>query len=168
MVHGPAQAPQVSLFQGGELGATDLGVTDGASNGTAANWIETAQFGANSQQFLYAISDVLKVPGGAIDVSIDIKPGKGNPVCGGAIRVAILGSDSLDVTQIDPSTLSFAGLSVHERRNRAQSCRVRDVNDDGYGDFDCKYANDETDGTVTGALLDGTPIEGSDLFCVLD
>lgn len=152
---------------GSELGAIDLGVTDGAPNGTAANWIETGQFGANSQQFLYAISDVLQVPGGTIDVSIDIKPGKGNLVCKGTIRVAILGSDNLDVTQIDPSTLSFAELSVRERKNGELSCRVRDVNHDGYDDFDCRYANDETDGTVTGTLLDGTPIEGSDQFCVL-
>jgi hypothetical protein len=53
---------------GDELGAIDLSVVDGAPNGTAANWIQTSPFGAASLQYLYAISDVLRVPGeGAVD-----------------------------------------------------------------------------------------------------
>ena len=83
------------------------------------------------------------------------------------IPVAILGSDSLDVTQIDPTTLSFEGLDVREKRNGALSCRIKDVNKDGYADFECKYQDAPTEGTLTGELLDGTPIEGTDIFCVV-
>jgi hypothetical protein len=151
---------------GSELGATDLGVTDGAPNGTAANWIETAQFGANSQQFLYAISDVLKVPGGAMDVSIYIKPGN-DQACSGVIPIAILGSDTLDVIQIDQTTLSFEGGGVRVRGNGVLSCGIRDANKDGYDDLVCQYNDSTTEGTLNGELLDGTTsIEGADTFCL--
>lgn len=98
-------------------------------------------------------------------VTIDIKPGS-DPACNGAIPVAILGSDTLDVTQIDPSTLAFEGLEIREKGNGALSCGIEDVNFDGYDDFSCRYQNGITEGTVTGELLDGTPIEGTDIFCV--
>ena len=99
-------------------------------------------------------------------VNIDIKPGS-DPNCRGAIPVAILGSDSLDVTQVDPTTLLFEGLDVRERGNGALSCRIKDVNRDGYADFVCQYQDTTTEGKLTGALLDGTPIEGVGIFCVV-
>ena len=80
--------------------------------------------------------------------------------------MAVLGSDTFDVTQIDPSTLSFEGLSIRERGNGALSCDVKDVNQDGYADFVCRYQDAATEGTLTGQLLDGTPIEGVGLYCV--
>ena len=107
-----------------------------------------------------------------MSLTIDIKPGKnikpGKKLkCKGAIPVAILGSESLDVTQIDPTTLSFEGLDVRKKRNGAVSCRIKDVNRDGYADFICDYQNATTEGTLTGELLDGTPIEGTDIFCAV-
>ena len=150
---------------GSELGAADLKVTDGAPNGTAANWIETAQFGASSPQYLYAISDVLIVPSDVTNVAIDIKSGR-DPVCNGVIPIAILGSDTLDVIQIDQTTLSFEGKGVRVRGNGALSCNIRDANKDGYDDLVCRYEDTTTEGTLTGELLDGTPIEGADTFCL--
>ena len=49
-------------------------------------------------------------------VTVDIKPGSDGK-CNAVIPVAILGSDTLDVTQIDPNTLSFAGVNARERGN---------------------------------------------------
>lgn len=116
-------------------------------------------------QYLYAISDILIVPGAEVDVGVEIKPGSDSD-CRGVIPVAILGSATFDVSQIDTDTLSFQGLDVRERGNGALSCGVEDVNGDGYSDLVCQYTNGETDGVVTGRLLDGTHIQGSDTFCV--
>jgi hypothetical protein len=99
-------------------------------------------------------------------VAIDAKPGS-DPKCGGAIPVAILGSDELDVTQIDQTTLAFEDLVVRERPNGWLLCDLSDVNRDGFVDLLCHYQNATTDGTLTGALLDGTRIEGSDTICVV-
>ena len=114
-------------------------------------------------QCLYAISDVLIAPGG---ITIDIKSGK-NTDCKGTISVAILGSSTSDVTQIDQSTLSFEGLDVNEKRNGSLSCTLEDTNDDGYTDLNCRYQNAPTEGALTGNLLDGSKIQGTDTFCVL-
>lgn len=97
---------------------------------------------------------------------IDIKPGSDRD-CRGAIPVAILGNDTLDVTQIDPATLSFEGLDVREKGNGALSCHAEDINGDDFADLVCQYQDATTEGTVTGELLDGTPIEGADIFCVV-
>lgn len=102
---------------------------------------------------------------GAVVTDIDIKPGSGS-VCNGVIPVAILGSDTLDVTQIDQTTLSFEGKGVRERGNGALSCNIMDTNSDGYYDLVCRYEDTITEGTLTGELLDGTLIEGSDTFCL--
>ncbi len=99
-------------------------------------------------------------------VTIDIKPGS-DPVCNGATRVAILGSVTLDVIQIDQTTLSFEGLNVRERGNGALSCNIRDTNRDGFADLVCQYQDTTTEGTLIGELLDGSHIEGTDTFCVV-
>ena len=149
---------------GYELGAGPS-VVDGAPNGTASNWIQTSPYPADQLQYLYAISDVLVVPGADINVGVEIKP-SGKSDCQGVIPVAVLGSATFDVSQIDTETLSFQGLDVRMRGNGSVSCGMKDVNLDGYSDLLCQYTNGETDGVITGRLLDGTNIEGSDTFCV--
>jgi hypothetical protein len=125
----------------------------------------------------------------ALDVDIDIKPGS-YPNCfnvdgNGVIPVAILGSADFDVTQIDPSTLSFGGLDVAVRGKDRLQCSYEDVSGDftypegapdGYLDMVCQFADDPTlwvpgDGTamLTGNLLadyGGLPISGSDEICI--
>ena len=152
---------------GNELGAPSLQVVDGSPSQIGGGWIQTNPFPATSLQCLYAISDVLTVFDPTVQVDIDAKPGT-EPDCGGAVPVAILGSDTLDVTQIDPTTLSYEGLDVRQRNNGSLFCRVKDVNSDGYDDFLCQYQDMTTDGMLTGELLDGTPIEGFDTICVVD
>jgi len=101
----------------------------------------------------------------ATPVTIDIKPGS-DPVCNGVIPIAILGSDTLDVIQIDQTTLSFEGKGVRVSGNGALSCNIRDANRDGYDDLICRYEDTTTKGALTGELLDGTLIEGADTLCL--
>lgn len=108
-----------------------------------------------------------------IAVDIDIKPGSYpnsfNKNGNGLIPVAILGSDDLDVTQIDPTSLDLAGMSVKVKNNGTPQCSLDDVNADGHPDLVCQFADDSTtwsEGTttavLTGNLYDGTLIEGLD------
>jgi len=123
-----------------------------------------------------------------LTVDIDIKPGSYpnalNSDGHGVIPVAILGSETFDVTQIDVSTLSFAGLAVRVKGKGTPQCSVEDVSGDfsegpegapdGYPDLVCHFVDDpdawtpgDGEATVTGNLLDGTPIEGSDTINVV-
>jgi len=151
---------------GNELGAPGGAVVDGAPFGTGGSWVQTSPFGAINQQYLYAISDVLTVPDDVTNVAIDIKPGN-DPVCNGVIPIAILGSDTLDVIQIDQTTLSFEGEGVRVGGNGVLSCKIKDANKDGYYDLVCQYDDSTMEGTLNGELLDGTTsIEGADTFCL--
>ncbi len=109
----------------------------------------------------------------AIEVGIDIKPGSfpnsfninGN----GVIPVAVLGSDTFDVAEVDVSTLSFAGLDVRVKGNGDPQCSVKDTNGDGHDDLVCQFVDDPDtwtpdDGTasLTGQLNDGTVFHGTD------
>ena len=115
----------------------------------------------------------------SMNVEIDIKPGS-DPNCfningHGVIPVAILGSADLDVRQVDASTCSLEGLSlkVAGKSNKLMA-HVEDVNGDGYDDLilqiedvDAAFEEGDTIATLTGKLLDGTTIEGSDTICIV-
>lgn len=124
-----------------------------------------------------------------LGIDVDVKPGSfpnsmninGN----GVVPVAILGSSTFDVSQIDVSTLCFAGLEVRVRGNGQPQCSIKDVSGDfsggpegapdGYPDLVCQFVDDPTlwdvnQGTaiLTGNLLDGTPFQGSDSINVVN
>jgi hypothetical protein len=112
------------------------------------------------------------------EVDIDIKPGS-DPNCfningNGVIPVAILGSDTFDVFQINQSSLLFAGLEVRIRGNKGPLCSFGDSNADGFADLVCHFEDDASawnpgtsEASLEGELMDGTDFQGSDSICVV-
>ena len=110
-------------------------------------------------------------------VDIDIKPASDpnsiNTKSMGVVPVAILGSADFDVTEIDVTTLTFGpdGASpVHDLSDPdTYDLHLQDVNEDGFLDLVSHYKQkevglcvDDTEATISGTLLDGTPFEGTD------
>jgi len=110
-------------------------------------------------------------------VEIDIKPGSDpnsiNTKSGGVIPVAILGSDTFDVADVDVSTLAFGPDTANPRHDLSDgdtlSDHTEDVNGDGIDDLVSHYKTNETgiapgdaEACISGELLDGTSFEGCD------
>jgi len=104
-------------------------------------------------------------------VDIDIKPGQErnpiNPSSRGLIPVAILGSDQLDVSDVDLSTLAFGPEGAAPAHSRGG--HVQNANDDAFPDLVSHYRTVETgigfgdvEACVTGETLDGRPFAGCD------
>ena len=102
-------------------------------------------------------------------VEIDIKPGSDpnsvNPKSMGLVPVAILGSDTFDVSDVDVTTLAFGPDGATPVHNG----HLEDVNDDGFTDLVTHYKQketgilkDDTEACLTGETTGGTPIEGCD------
>ena len=109
--------------------------------------------------------------GAVLPVDLDIKPGTDpneiNPFARGVIPVAILGSATFHVDEVDVTTLAF-GPGGAATAHRAGG-HFKDVDDDGLTDLISHYRTDETgiapqdtEACVTGELLDGTPFEACD------
>ena len=111
-------------------------------------------------------------------VDVDIKPGSDpnsvNLNSRGVLPVAILGSDLLDVSEIDVNSVNIGGVGVAERGRSGQlHASLEDVNGDGNLDLvvhfriqdlvDAGVLDADTEYLVVDAELnDGTAIQGSD------
>ena len=91
----------------------------------------------------------------------------------GVIPVAILGSDTLNVGDVSLDSLVFAGLEVRVRGNDAKSCGIEDVNADAFNDLVCQFEDSPElwmpgsgFATLTGKLVNGDEISGSDNICI--
>jgi hypothetical protein len=130
-----------------------------------------------SIEFQGGIYDLAFSPLVVESVDIDIKPGSdSNPINRsgrGNLPVAILGSETFDVMDVDVTTLAFgpdAAAPSHDLTKPGLFAdHLRDVNGDGFTDLVSHYRTQETgispddaDACITGDLLDGTPFEGCD------
>jgi hypothetical protein len=114
-----------------------------------------------------------------IVVDVDIKPGSEsncfNNDDNGVIRVAILGSETVDVTQIDPYSVSLEGMAIKMVGKAGTDAlfSIGDVNDDGHDDLIVRIQDEdgifepgEGEAIITGLLEDGRSFQGSDYICV--
>jgi len=101
-----------------------------------------------------------------IEATIDIKPGSDvtpiHPRSRGRVPVAILTSENLDASTVDPATVSFAGATPLR-------WSTEDVNGDDHMDMILFFATQELSLTpndfeayLTGETFDGEPLAGSD------
>lgn len=113
---------------------------------------------------------------GKCNIDIKVRPLKPNhcfnPKNNGLISVAILGSSTLDVNNIDQTTLQFNGLSVKLNDEHKPLCRIEKVNQDGNPDLVCKFRNvpgawseSQTNAVLTGKLKDHSHLIGYGDVC---
>lgn len=135
-----------------------------------------------------------------ITAAMDIKPGScrntfksqskdhGKPGHGGHLVVALLGSETLDVSEVDPSSLLLEGVAPVEcsysdlcgpgAESGGYACPTDGA--DGYGDMVVRFSQSEVSAaigpvakkdvvtlTLTGELYDGTPLEASDRVTIV-
>jgi len=116
---------------------------------------------------------IVEFPGACLKiVDIDIKPGSDpnsiNTKSKGVVPVAILGSATFDVTDVDVTTLAF-GPSGTASPTHDPAGHLEDVNNDGFIDLVTHYkqkdtglASGDTSACITGTTTAGIPINGCD------
>ncbi len=173
---------QIECCINGEVGGDDFApATPGVWMEVTYNW----NAGPNSEATI-TLEDLTRQPSGddfaiddisldivAVPIDIDVKPGSdANTIplrSRGMVSVAILGSDIIDVEDVDQTTLWFAGAMPREKGKSGKLASFEDVNADGLIDLVAQFPVEEldlsdldTEATLQAQLYDGTFLEGSD------
>jgi len=166
-------APDSSYLQPGETSPT-LFVTFAKDDLMAGQ--EIIIYGATSTVAFEARTVVTPIDS-KVPAVIDIKPGSDrnriNTFSRGSIRVAILGSSSFDVEDVDVMTLGFGPNGIESKHDltapKAFFHHLRDVDHDGYTDLmlhyrirDAGFSIEDTEACLSGRFVDGTGFEGCD------
>jgi hypothetical protein len=92
----------------------------------------------------------------------------------GLVNVAMFGSSSFNIYDVDQSSLLFNGLSVFVISKDKIKCFEDDINSDEYVDLICQFRThpsawgiNVTEATLTGELLDGSLFEGTDTIHIV-
>jgi hypothetical protein len=142
----------------------EIKVPDGTADGTYSftiSAVDAAGVNYGDQEVTITVESVIKV-------KIDIKPGSFpnsiNRNNKGNVPVAILGSETFDVTAVDRDTVVFAGANALPIGGSPE-----DVNGDGYLDLvlhfatqELSLADDATKACLKGKTLSGKDFEGCD------
>ncbi len=122
--------------------------------------------------------DIL-VSGGAVPIEVAIGSGAEAPCVNnngrGVIPITILGSATLAVTKIDPSTLRLDSLAVKVVGPTEKALvHYEDVNADGFVDLVAQmqdvgdtFTTGQANATITATLIDGTRLSGTAPMCVV-
>jgi hypothetical protein len=111
-----------------------------------------------------------------VQIDIDIKPGNVtnsiNLFGMGTVPVAVLGSGTFDVADVDATTLAFGPEGA--RLAHQNGPHPKDANHDGFTDLLVHFRTEETgialgdgEACVTGETLDGLPFQGCDFVRAL-
>ena len=149
-----------------EVGAkvTLTGVQPGEAFSATVLVIENCDCDYNESAPLTVSITTVTQPRAQQDVVIDPQIG-GDDVCKNRAPVVIFGSEELDVTQIDESTLLFGDDPEVPRHRKETRCSLDYVNDDIVLDLVCQYVPGTATADLSGELIDGTFIEGSGMLC---
>ena len=156
-----------------EVGVTFSGTAFSVNFGGVQNYTGFDEITLGSATPGPAAIEVLDIPE---EIEIDIKPGSDrnsvNPKNKGVIPVAILGSDSFDVTTVDVTTLMFGpdATPAHDLTDPdVYADHLQDVNSDGFMDLVSHYrtqdtgiAKGDTEACLTGETTGGGAIWGCD------
>jgi len=149
-------------------GFLEIDITGEFNNGKIA-FYNFSQANVNYESYVVVV----------VNVDIDIKPGSDpnaiNNDGNGVIPVAILGSETFDVSQILADTITMEGLAL-KTVGKADKLlyHYEDVNEDGFEDLvvqiqdeDGVFEPGEGEATVTGLLVDGRTFTGTDSIVVV-
>ncbi len=143
---------------------------DGQNPARLGRWNDLHDWGRVGWTTPYGIVELVPEPATFL---IDIKPGSLpnsiNLKSKGVLPVAVLGSEDLDVSLIDPDTLTLEGVAPRVSGKSGHFWSLEDVNGDSILDlmlhFDLQGLTidpESTELTLEGLLTDGTAFEGSD------
>jgi uncharacterized membrane protein len=171
--HGMRQLQQVLETEFG-LGAELSGWWLVNAEAISDDGLAIAGHGTNPEGETEAFLVTLPRPLDVVAAGIDVVPGSDANVvrftASSLVAVALLGSDALDVREIDPSSLAFGPSGTAPFR----APRHRDVNRDGRRDLvaffrvaDTGIALGDTQACLRAHDLDGEPFEGCDAVSTL-